>query len=589
MQLNTGHQTTQQLLLSLENCTHLGARFTSRTGQDDFFPYADVLQRARRAAAFYQKEGIQPGDRVAILLPTGIEFFDAFLGAILAGAIPAALYPPFRLGKLEEYFERTRQMLRRIEARMVVTDDQAGKLLGRAVTDVRSVKRAIQARELTSGTGWRPVEAIPDEPVFLQFSSGSTREPKAVVVTHRNLLCNLEMMASSLRKIPDMDPVAGGVCWLPLYHDMGLVGCLFNGLHYPGTVTYLRPDDFVVRPSLWLQTLSRTRAQVSPAPHFAYRLCVSKIKNSEMDGVDLSHWRMALNGAEPIDTEGLQAFTRRFERWGFRPEAMTPVYGLAEAGLAVSFGTPLEPPRIVGFDRDELSAHGRVVPNGTKMLAAVGSPLPGLTVTIRGEDGNSAPPDRVGRITVHGPSITPGYYNDPGLTSEMLRNGWLDTGDLGFLHGGELFIVGRAKDLIIIRGRNYAPQEIEELVWDLPGVREGCVVAVSHLLENQGEQLIIFAEKDKKHPVPEEELVTAIRDRVIAALPMSPYLVQMLDPGTLPRTSSGKLRRADALRLYLDNKLVPPGSVTSLKLFLELGKSQLAWGRFRVGSWSQEK
>lgn len=589
MQLTTGRQTTQEVLQGLESCTTLGARFVARTGEERFFTYAEIVSRARRAAGCYQQEGVQPGDRVAIVLPTGIEFFDAFLGAILAGAIPAALYPPVRLGKLDEYFERTRSMLRRVEARIVVTDDQVGKLLGRAVVDLQSVKRALPSRELVEGSGWRPVDAKPDEPAFLQFSSGSTREPKAIIVTHRNLLCNLEMMASALRQIPGMDPAAGGVCWLPLYHDMGLVGCLFNGLHFPGTVTYLRPDDFVVRPSLWLQTISRTRAQVSPAPHFAYRLCAAKIKDSEMEGVDLSNWRMALNGAEPVDAEGLAAFTERFRKWGFRPEAMTPVYGLAEAGLAVSFGSPLTPPRVVAFDREQLTTRGLAVPAGGRKLASVGKPLAGLTVAIRDENGNAVAPDRVGRITVRGPSVTPGYYNDPGLTADILRNGWLDTGDLGFMHDGELFISGRAKDLIIIRGRNYAPQEIEELVWNMPGVREGCVVAVSHLIEEQGEQLIVLAEKDLKHVIPDQELAAAISERIVAALPVAPYLVQMLPPGTLPRTSSGKLRRADALTLYLDNKLVPPENVTSLKLFLELGKSQLAWGRFAIANWPREK
>lgn len=583
MQLNT----TQEMLLALENCHGLGARFTGRNGENQFFSYADILHRARNAAGRYRKEGVQPGDRVAILLPTGIEFFDAFLGAILAGAIPAALYPPFRLGKLDEYFERTRQMLLRIDASRLVTDDQIGKLLGRAVVNLRSVKRVLQAGELTSGGAGEPVAGSPDEPAFLQFSSGSTREPKAVVVTHRNLLCNLEMMASKLREIPDMDPAAGGVCWLPLYHDMGLVGCLFNGLHYPGTVTYLRPDDFVVRPALWLQTISRTRARISPAPHFAYRLCVTKIKDSEMEEVDLSSWRMALNGAEPIDSEGLLAFAERFRKWGFRPEAMTPVYGLAEAGLAVSFGSPVEPPRMVEFDRDKLSAHGEAIPGPGRLLVSVGKPLAGLAISIRDERGETVDPARVGRITLQGASITPGYYRDPSLTAEILRSGWLDTGDLGFFHAGELFIVGRSKDLIIIRGRNYAPQEIEELVWDLPGVREGCVAAVSHFLEGQGEQLIVLAEKDRRNPEPDEALAAAIRDRIVAALSITPYLVQLLSPGTLPRTSSGKLRRAEALQLYLDNKLVPPENVTSLKLFLELGKSQLAWGRFAIGKWSR--
>ncbi len=585
MQLKTEWSTAQEMLASLETCTAYGARFLTRAGEETFHPYATVVRRARAAAARYQAAGIEPGERVAILLPTGIGFFDAYLGAMLAGAVPAALYPPMRLGRLDEYFERTRQMLRRIEARMVVTDSQISKLLGPAVQSVESVRQVLQVPELSrdgEAVPRRVPDAEPDEPAFLQFSSGSTREPKAVIVTHRNLLCNLEMMAAAMRSLPGLDPAAGGLCWLPLYHDMGLVGCLFNGLHYPGTVTYLRPDDFVVRPSLWLRAISRTRAQVSPAPHFAYRLCVSRIKDEEMEGVDLSCWKLALNGAEAVEAGGVRAFTERFARWGFRPEAMTPVYGLAEAGLAVSFGDIHTSPRLTSFDRDLLAAEGRAVPGEGRTLASVGKPMAGLDIEIRDETGRPLPDSHTGRIMVRGPSVSPGYFRDAALTGEMVREGWLDTGDLGFIHDGDLYIAGRLKDLIIVRGRNYAPQEIEELVWAMPGVREGCVAAVSHPVEGQGEQLIVLAERDPKHPVPDAGLIAAIHDRLVESLPVGPYLVQLLEPGTLPRTSSGKLRRADALRQYLNHELVAPDKVTSLKLLLELGKSQLAWGRFRL-------
>lgn len=588
MTLKTTWNTAPEMLAALETCTDYGARFVRRTGEETFYPYADVIRRARLAAARFAEAGVAPGDRVAILLPTGIEFFDAYLGAMLAGAVPAALYPPVRLGRLDEYFEGTRRMLRRIEARVVVTDSQVGKLLGPAVANVDSVRHVIQVTELTR-PGALPLAipvADPDQPAFLQFSSGSTREPKAVVVTHRNLLCNLEMMAIAIRPVPGLDPAAGGVCWLPLYHDMGLVGCLFNGLHYPGTVTYIRPDDFVVRPSLWLRTISRTRAQVSPAPHFAYRLCASKIKDEEMEGVDLSCWQLALNGAEAVEAEGVRAFTERFARWGFRPEAMTPVYGLAEAGLAVSFGDVHSSPRFTSFNREALAGEGQATPGEGRTLPSVGRAMAGLAIEIRDETDRTLPDGAVGRIAVRGPSITPGYFNDSALTAQILRDGWLDTGDLGFFHDGELYIAGRAKDLIIVRGRNYSPQEIEELVWDMPGVREGCVAAVSHPVEGQGEQLIVLAERDRKTPVPDGELIAAIENRLVGSLPVAPYLVQLLEPGTLPRTSSGKLRRAEALRQYLNRELVPPDKVTSLKLFVELGKSQLAWGRFRLKNWS---
>jgi acyl-CoA synthetase (AMP-forming)/AMP-acid ligase II len=276
----------------------------------------------------------------------------------------------------------------------------------------------------------------------------------------------------------------------------------------------------------------------------------------------------------------MRLFAERFVKWGFRPQAMTPVYGLAEAGLAVTFSDPLREPLVTEFDREQLSAEGRADPGKGRVMPSVGRPLPGVQVRIADENDNPVDSGNVGKILVRGESITPGFFNDPELTAEAIRDGWLDTGDLGFFHEGELYIAGRAKDLIIIRGRNYAPQEIEELLLDVPGVRPGCAVAVSQPVEGEGEQLIILAEKDVRHPVAEEDLCAAIRNRVTAGISLTPYLVQVLEPGTLPRTSSGKLRRSDALRMFLSGTLVPAERITALKLFADLTKSQVAWGRF---------
>src|SRR5579884_3853877 len=272
--------------------------------------------------------------------------------------------------------------------------------------------------------------------------------------------------------------------------------------------------------------------------------------------------------------------SRALFQMGFRAEAMTPVYGLAEAGLAVSFSHPREKPLVTEFDRDRLSTSGEAVPGSGRALPSVGKALPGLEIEIRDEQDRPVPSNTVGRIVVRGESITPGFFNDPELTAATIRDGWLDTGDLGFLHEGNLYIAGRARDLIIIRGRNYAPQEIEDALFDVPGVRTGCAVAVSQNVGEEGEQLIVLAEKDLRQPVPEDRLAAAIADRIVSQLSLKPYLVQILEPGTLPRTSSGKFRRADALRMFVAGELVPPEKINALKLFLELGKSQLAWGRF---------
>jgi acyl-CoA synthetase (AMP-forming)/AMP-acid ligase II len=402
------------------------------------------------------------------------------------------------------------------------------------------------------------------------------------MVSHENLVCNLEMMKAALGAYTEEDQAQGAVSWLPLYHDMGLVGCLYMGLYFPGNVTYLRPDLFLAKPAVWLQTISRRRAVISAAPNFAYGLCLKKVTDADMEGVDLSSWRMALNGAEPIELRTAEQFAERFGRWGFPRTAMTPVYGLAEAGLGVSFSAVDQPPHTVEFDRDALSLEDRAVPGEGRRMVSVGRPLPGLEVEIQDESGAALPEGRVGRIMARGPSITRGYFQDPGLTADIIRHGWLDTGDLGFLHDGHLYISGRLKDLIIIRGRNYAPQEVEELLLDVPGLRTGCAVAVSTMVEDEGEQLIVLGERDTIHPRPDEEVVADINGRVLKGLSLSPHHVELLPPGTLPRTSSGKLRRSDALKQFLTGELVPPEKVTALKLLKELGRSQLSWARFRL-------
>lgn len=582
MSISPHSGTIIETLAGLESCTRFGARFVAPPSEDRFYPYSEIVRRAQSAAGTLQAAGLRPGDRVAVILPTSIDFFDTFLGVQLAGAIPAAMYPPFRLGKLDEYTARLRRMLAKIGARFLITESRIKRLLGPAAVGIGSLESVIDVKDLHSGAAWKRIEVDPDQPVFLQFSSGTTVEPKAVTVSHTNLVYNLAMMGHALVPKYEGEIEQGCVCWLPLYHDMGLVGCLYLGLYYPGTVTYLGPDQFLIKPALWLQTLSKYRAVISPAPHFAYSLCVNKIKDEELEGVDLSAWRLALNGAEPIDPEGVNRFCERFARWGFRHEAMTPVYGLAEAGLGVSFSDPDSPPLITEFDRDALSLEGAARPGPGRKLISVGRPLPAIEVSIRDEAGNALPDGSAGRILVKGPSITKGYYNDPELTAKVIREGWLDTGDIGFLLDGQLYIAGRAKDLIIIRGRNYAPQEFEDLLLDIDGVRTGCVVAVSTVVEGSGEQLVILAEKDVRSQRPEPEVVFAIRSRILAGLSLNPHHIEILAPGTLPRTSSGKLRRSEALRQFMAGELAPPEKVTALKLIGEVAKSQIAWTRFRL-------
>jgi acyl-CoA synthetase (AMP-forming)/AMP-acid ligase II len=570
-----------EMLEALEGVHDLGARFVQRNGDATFHPYSDVLARADAAGASLQEAGLAPGDRVAVVLPTCIGFLDAFLGVQLAGGVPAALYPPVRLGKLDSYFDRTRRMLRRIGARYLITDRRTRTLLGQAIGDVPTLEAILDVDRLVGSGRCRRVAAKPSDIAFLQFSSGTTSDPKAVVVTRENLLYNLAMMDSHLDVFDERDAVAGGVCWLPLYHDMGLVGCLYSGLHRPGNMTFIGPEVFITKPQLWLQTLSRYRAVISPAPDFAYRLCLSKVRDEHLDGVDLSSWRMALNGAEPIHPETIERFSERFAPWGLRRDAMTPVYGLAEAVLAVSFSNPADDARVTRFDRKSLATRGTAVPGEGRAIPSTGKPMPGLSIEIRGDDGRPVANGRVGRILVRGPSVSVGYYDDPDATAEAFRDGWLDTGDLGFIHEGELYVAGRAKDLVIIRGRNYSPQEIEDLVDGTAGVRRGSVVALGAPIDEGKERLVVLAERDLRENRTDDDAVEEIGHRILTGIGLKPHDVRILEPGTLPRTSSGKKQRAEALKLYLDDALEAPRTGKA-HLLKQVARSQAARVGFRL-------
>jgi fatty-acyl-CoA synthase len=369
------------------------------------------------------------------------------------------------------------------------------------------------------------------------------------------------------------------VSWLPLYHDMGLIGCLFPALERPGTLTLIPPEVFVARPAVWLRAVSRYRATISAAPNFAYSLCLDRVADQELEGVDLSSWRFALNGAEPVTPRVLRAFSERFAPWGLRPEALTPVYGLSEATLAVTF-SPLDrgfSSRC--FDRERLARDGEALeaPDGIEIVSA-GRPLPGIRLRIVDEDRNDRADARVGRVLVKGPSLMAGYLGQAEATARSLEDGWLDSGDLGFLLAGELYLTGRAKDVIILRGRNHSPHDLEAAVEAVEGVRKGCAVAVSHLPEGaDAERLLLLVEARRGVPgAGYAALAADCAAAVRAAVGLSPDLVEVLPPGTLPRTSSRKLRRAEALRRHLDGTLEPPRRVTPLQLAGSVVRSSLA-------------
>ncbi|HXU74438.1 MAG TPA: AMP-binding protein [Polyangia bacterium] len=537
-------------------------RFIDRDEREQLLSHAELHRRARRFAASLAALGVAPGDRVALVLPTGPGFFVAFLGTLAAGAVPVPLYPPVRLGRLPEYHAATQRMLTRVGAVLVLSEPRVLALLGETVARARPRLGArIVAEVEAAARGEHEHAAAAGELALIQFSSGTTVAPKPVALTHANLLAQCAALYALMPHTPAVRQ--RGVVWLPLYHDMGLVASLL-GLYYPGEVALLPPEAFLTRPALWLRALSRRRATISTAPSFAYALCADRIRDDELAGVDLSAWRFALNGAEPISTAVMERFCERFARYGFDPRAVVPVYGLSEATLAVSFTPP---------------GRGlRALRVGQRDLVSVGVPIPGVAVEVRDEDGAAQRDGRLGRIFARGPSVTRGYFDDPAASRAVLAGGWLDTGDLGFVDGGELFIAGRAKDVIIIRGANHAPEEFEESLDGVPGLRAGCAVALP-LATSEGEALLILAEE--KPGARDETLAERIAARVAAYTGVRPRKVVVLAPGTLPRTSSGKRRRAEALRRYLGGELRPPAPVTPLRLVAAMIRSRWALVRAR--------
>ncbi|HWN45054.1 MAG TPA: AMP-binding protein, partial [Thermoanaerobaculia bacterium] len=404
-----------------------GIRFLDRAERDRWVGWAEIRERAKGVCGGLRELGIGRGERVALVFPTGLEFFEALFGILLAGAVPVPLYPPVRLGRLDEYFRRTARMLEISGARLVLADARVRRILGEAIAAARPPLGCRTVDEVRRTQDLNISEAVRVEPSDLglvQFSSGTTVEPKPVALSHRALVSQVRAINGCWQDTDGRRQ--SGVSWLPLYHDMGLIGCVFGALDRDIPLTLLGPELFVARPALWLRAISRWQGTISPAPNFAYALCLTRISDAEMEGVDLSSWHTALNGAEAVSLPVLRAFCERFARWGFRPEALTPVYGLSEAALAVTFSDLAVPFRSVRVEREALAREGLALEaEEGREIVSVGRPLPGFELEIRNEEGRVLPPGRVGRIWIQGPSLMEGYLDAPEATARALRDGWL--------------------------------------------------------------------------------------------------------------------------------------------------------------------
>jgi 1-acyl-sn-glycerol-3-phosphate acyltransferase len=515
--------------------------------------YADLDLAARKVAQGLLDRGLSPGDRVAIMLPTEAGFFHAFAGVLLAGGVPVPIYPPTRRAQVEEHMRRQAGIVRNAEASILITNEEIraiGKLLYGLAESLKHVETvaSLSAPEPLA----HPVPARPETVALIQYTSGSTGDPKGVVLTHANLLANVRAMGQAV----GASSADVFVSWLPLYHDMGLIGAWFGCLYYGAPTVIMPPLAFLADPARWLRAIHAHRATLSAAPNFAYELCLKNIRDADIEGLDLSSLRMVVNGAEPVSPSTIHRFSERFSRYGFKREALAPVYGLAENAVGLAFPPPGRAPIIDTVDRETLSRDGVAAPaklNGqpTVEFVACGRPIPGHQVRIV-DDSNRELPDRhEGRLQFKGPSATSGYFHNEEKNRTLFSGDWLESGDRAYIAAGDIYITGRMKDMIIRAGRNIYPQELEELIGGVQGVRKGCVAAFASQDRRAGtERLVVIAETRLRDAPALDDLRRRISEASAMLLDLPPDEIVLARPGSVPKTSSGKLRRSAARQLY---------------------------------------
>ena len=555
-------------------------------GEPEELTYAGLLARSRAVAAGLASLGVGPGQAVGLMLPTGLEYFAAFFGVQLAGGVPVPLYPPARRSQIEDHLRRQAGILQTAGAEVLVTFPEVLTLARLLRAQLPMLRKVVTVAELSAEkemAAGAPVTVRESDLAFLQFTSGSTGNPKGVMLTHANLLANLR----AIQKGADVRPDDVIVSWLPLYHDMGLIGCWMGSVYFGVPLVLMSPLTFLARPSRWLWAIHRHRGTLSAAPNFAYELCVNKVPDEEIQGLDLSSWRMALNGAEPVSPEAVRRFLSRFAPYGFKPGALSPVYGLAENSLAVAFPPLGRPPLVDVVDRETFQRTGEAVPVAAApddphplRFISCGFPLSGHEVRIVDEAGREVGERREGRLEFKGPSASSGYFKNPEATAKLVHGDWRDSGDRAYLAGGEVYVTGRVKDIIIRGGRNLYPHELEGAVGEVPGIRKGCVAVFGSPDPKTGtERLVVMAETRERDEAALETLRQAVQDVTVDLLGTPADVVALVPPHGVPKTSSGKIRRSSARELYESGRVDRGGGALGwqlARLALTGLKSQLA-------------
>jgi fatty-acyl-CoA synthase len=554
--------------------------------------YGQLMEMASRVAAGLHQAGLRRNETVAIMLPTCADFFYAFFGVMLAGGVAVPIYPPARPDKIEEYVRRQVLILKNAEVRFLISFDRVRAISKIMRLSIPSLIDVTSVETLSHSGSKLPARGIePARIAFIQYTSGSTGDPKGVTLTHANVLANVRGIGSSVQFRPS-DYV---VSWLPLYHDMGLIGSWLFSVYHGAPITLLSPLAFLSRPERWLWAMHDSRGSLCPAPNFSYELCARKIPEEALQGLDLSSWRVAINAGEAVLPETLTRFAARFKPHGFRAQSFVPCYGLAESSVALTFTPMNRTPVIDTIRRDIFEAGGNAVPAGPDeanvlRFVANGRPMVHHEVKLLDEDGRELGERTQGRLFFRGPSRTAGYYRNPNATAASITSdGWMDSGDLAYWANGELYVTGRLKDCIIKSGRNIIPQEIEAAAAETPGVRKGCVAAFGALDSATGtERLIVVAETRATSSDELRQIEEGIVQRVDEVLGIPPDKVVLAAPQSIPKTSSGKIRRGATRTLYLNGQLTGRSHhpLTQLaRLWLENFGSGLDLSRRKAVAW----
>jgi acyl carrier protein len=526
-------------------------------------------------AARLADQGVGPGKTVAIMLPTSKEYLYCFYGVLLAGGIPVPLYPPARLTTIEDHMTRHVGILRSAGAAIMVTIPEAKPLAWLLRAQVESLRAVLVPEDFSSSSStFTPVRGRSGHIGFLQYTSGSTGSPKGVVLTHANLLANVRAMGKAARAT-SADVY---VSWLPLYHDMGLIGGCFATMYLGFPVVLMSPLAFLSRPASWLRAIHRHRGTISGGPNFSYELCLRRIPDAELEGLDLASWRFAYNGAEPVSPDTLTRFEERFAKYGLRENVMSPVYGLAEASVGLAFTPPGEPWQVDLIDRERFAHSGEAVPArphdpSPLKIVACGTVLPDHDLRVVDAAGFELPDRNEGQLQFRGPSATSGYYRNSEATKGLFQGEWVNTGDRAYLSEDMLYITGREKDIIIRGGRNISPYELEEAVGGVPGVRRGCVAVFGSPDRASGtERVVVLAETREADATRHDALKHRINELAVSLIGAPVDDIVFAPPHTVPKTSSGKIRRVAAREYYERG----PSAVRPQAVWLQFARLVLA-------------